>query len=351
VRSFGEADGFSWFCVALGKTSIAKEQGGETMRKSVLLTFVMLFASISGAQEPISVAAMDFDRQGVDGPTAKFISEQLRWELTQTGAFRVMERGTMLERLGEEISFQASGLCDQSCLVEIGQFIGVDRMIGGTVYKLGSTYRIIIRMINVETTELVLQHQDRASSLEQLTSATVKSVASQFAALVRVAEQTGRPHKAADELARREREATQRQLRRQQEAEQLMLRQERESTRRRAAQCERAKAAALAELNRTYGEKTSALVYGYLTFATVSLGVTLPLRASGTHRVTAARIGGSVGVGVGLIVWSITHASRQASLRSDKRQIERKRCDIQPGLPRRFALATQAQVSINLPLE
>jgi hypothetical protein len=66
-----------------------------------------------------------------------------------------MERGQMSEILKEQ-GFQKSGACNEkSCIIEVGQLLGVQRVLAGTVGKVGSTYEISISLIDVATGEML----------------------------------------------------------------------------------------------------------------------------------------------------------------------------------------------------
>jgi curli biogenesis system outer membrane secretion channel CsgG len=66
-----------------------------------------------------------------------------------------MERNDMASVLKEQ-GFQQTGTCDEaSCLVEVGQLLGVERMVAGSVGKIATMHTISLRMINVATGEIM----------------------------------------------------------------------------------------------------------------------------------------------------------------------------------------------------
>jgi len=82
---------------------------------------------------------------------ADIISDRLRIELFKTGNVEVMEREQMQTVL-EEQGFQASGACsDEGCMVEMGQLLGVQFLITGSIGKLGNLYLLNFRSIDVKT--------------------------------------------------------------------------------------------------------------------------------------------------------------------------------------------------------
>ncbi len=123
----------------------------------IILT-MLLFLHISvlaNTLDKINVAVNDLSGQTIDAPTMLILSDRVRSELIQTGAFTVVERSEMASIL-EEMDFQMSGMCDESsCLVEMGQMLGVDRIVAGSIGKLNeSFYTVSLRMIDIGTGQI-----------------------------------------------------------------------------------------------------------------------------------------------------------------------------------------------------
>jgi len=106
---------------------------------------------------------------GVSESEAELLTDRLRIELFNTGSFGVMERGQMQEILKEQ-GFQQSGACtDEGCMVEMGQLLGVQQLIGGSIGRLGSMFLINIRCINVTTARIeAVVSEDINGSIEQV---------------------------------------------------------------------------------------------------------------------------------------------------------------------------------------
>jgi len=101
------------------------------------------------------VAVSDLTGQGLDVSSASILSDRLRNELFNTGVFTVLERGQMDEILKEQ-GFQQSGCTSDACAVEIGQLLGVQYLVIGSIGKIGQTFTINVRMIDVTTGRIVL---------------------------------------------------------------------------------------------------------------------------------------------------------------------------------------------------
>ena len=138
-----------------------------------------LTASLAVAQSPAraSVAVMDMEPKGVPENEVSALSDRLRTELFRTGAFDVMERGKMQDVLKEQ-GFQQSGACNtDACAVEIGQLIGVQKIIGGSLGKVGKTYTVNLRMIDVKTGRIERSvTEDYTGEIDKLLTSVMRNV-------------------------------------------------------------------------------------------------------------------------------------------------------------------------------
>jgi TolB-like protein len=63
---------------------------------------------------------------------------------------RLVKRG-MMEEVLQEQGFQQTGCTSEECAVEVGQLLGVQNMIGGSIGRVGDTFTIDARMISVQS--------------------------------------------------------------------------------------------------------------------------------------------------------------------------------------------------------
>jgi TolB-like protein len=122
-----------------------------------------------GQDGKTAIAVLDFVAKGMDEMAITALSDRLRTELYHTGSFTVLERGQMDAVLKEQ-GFQQSGACtDAACMVEVGQILGVDKMIAGSLGKLGTLYTINLRLIDVGSGKiLTTESQDCNCPIEGL---------------------------------------------------------------------------------------------------------------------------------------------------------------------------------------
>jgi hypothetical protein len=85
-----------------------------------------------------------------------------------TGIYVVLERAMMDDILKEQ-GFQQTGCVTSGCAVEVGNMLGVQQMVGGSIGKLGNMYTVSARIIDVETgTVLKSANYDHIGGIEQL---------------------------------------------------------------------------------------------------------------------------------------------------------------------------------------
>ncbi len=96
------------------------------------------------------------------------LTDRLRQELFETGNFQVIERN-MMEEILEEQGFQMSGCVSDACAVEAGQLLGVTRMVAGSIARIDDLYSLNLRMIDVETGEVLsVISEDYTTSVQQI---------------------------------------------------------------------------------------------------------------------------------------------------------------------------------------
>ena len=120
-----------------------------------LILFFLLFFSISVAQQgKPTVAILDFEGQGVDASEVQTLTERMRTEIGNTKAVRLIERKAV-EKIMQEQGLQQSGCTSDECAAEVGQLVGVQFMISGSIGKMGKSYTIDAKMFSVESGETV----------------------------------------------------------------------------------------------------------------------------------------------------------------------------------------------------
>ena len=114
-----------------------------------LLTFLIV-ASVQAQDSRPTVAILDFEGQGISVQEVQTLTERMRSEIGATNAVRLIERKA-IESIMAEQGLAQSGCVSEECAAEVGQLLGVQFMISGTIGKLGDTFTIDVKMFSVET--------------------------------------------------------------------------------------------------------------------------------------------------------------------------------------------------------
>lgn len=125
--------------------------------KYFTILFICIALVISGAaQQPkkLRIALLDFTNSGgLSKQGTVTLGNRLRSMLVKTNAFIVLERGQMDDVLDEQ-GFQQTGCTTTECAVEMGRMLNVEKMVSGTIGKLGQTYTIDLSLIDVQTAQI-----------------------------------------------------------------------------------------------------------------------------------------------------------------------------------------------------
>jgi TolB-like protein len=141
----------------------------------IILSIILFLGASIFAQTTIAV--IDLEGIGISKDETNLLTNRLRNELVKTKAFRVVERQEMSKILKEQ-KFQASGCTSTECAVEIGQLLGVERIVMGSIGKIGNIFTVSSRIVDVESAELTsVSDYDYEGSITELLKNGMKNVA------------------------------------------------------------------------------------------------------------------------------------------------------------------------------
>lgn len=170
----------------------------------ILLMLVLLSATQILAEEKIPIAIMELQPIDVQANTARAVTDLIRTELFNTGLFRVFERGE-IEKVLKEQQFGQTGLTEVSDAVRLGKMLQAKKVLVGTVSKLGTSYIVNARIIDVEKGEMEFADKAQADSETALVQA-VETFARKIAGRIQAStgsqqssQQTTKPVKPAKE--------------------------------------------------------------------------------------------------------------------------------------------------------
>ena len=120
--------------------------------------FVLLVCSIEAPAQEASppqphIAVLNFEGRGIPDEEAATLTDRWRSLLVNTGAFVVVDRDNMEEIL-REFGIQQSGCTTTECAAEAGKMLNVQKMVTGSIGRIGKTYTIDVSVIDVETSRI-----------------------------------------------------------------------------------------------------------------------------------------------------------------------------------------------------
>lgn len=157
--------------------------------KTCMIFLILLsLTAIVGAQEQTIV--FDFDAIGIDEQTNAAATQILRNELEATGKFTVIPKREMEAKLTEQ------GITDFSCheidcASNYGFTVGAEKVILGSLTKLGEGYTVEVRLVDVIKKEVVFTDRFSATSLDDL-RLTLGKLAKALAAQEKIESETTR---------------------------------------------------------------------------------------------------------------------------------------------------------------
>ncbi len=135
------------------------------------------------SQKPSQVAVASLSSTSIAEAEKQLLTEVLRDVLVGSKYFLVVSREDMGALLKEQ-NFQRE-MCDTTeCLVEMGQLLAVEKIIGGSVGKVGTAYSVVLRIVSVETGKIECSAsrdtQGGADALLELVRTTGRALARDY---------------------------------------------------------------------------------------------------------------------------------------------------------------------------
>ncbi|MDP2842349.1 MAG: PEGA domain-containing protein [Acetobacterium sp.] len=165
------------------------------MKKGLLALLIcfLLTGMAFAAGKKTTISVMDINAtSGLSTKELALLTDKLLNSLVEYRVYEVVERSKRDEILKEQ-GFQMTGACSEaSCLVEIGQLLGAQKMIGGTIGKLGNVYAVELRMIDIQTGGIDLSFSRNYGKIADLLTA-MKEAAEIFSSWKPGAGQSAKP--------------------------------------------------------------------------------------------------------------------------------------------------------------
>jgi TolB-like protein len=123
----------------------------------------------TAAESAMTVAVVDFRALGVPAEFGEAVAENFRNALAHLKRYTVVERGQIQQALKEQ-HFGQSGLVDAKQAQTLGRLLGARIIVVGSVTKIGSTYTVNARFIDVVTGETKEAENLKTRDEDQITS-------------------------------------------------------------------------------------------------------------------------------------------------------------------------------------
>jgi TolB-like protein len=114
--------------------------------------FGFLSASEDQYDKP-RLAVIGFDSSNVDSGTVAAVTEFVQSRIENANLYTTIERFN-IEKIFAEQVFQYQGSVDESTAIKIGKMLGAQKLLLGSLNKMGESIVITARIVNVETGEI-----------------------------------------------------------------------------------------------------------------------------------------------------------------------------------------------------
>jgi hypothetical protein len=99
----------------------------------------------------INLSVYGFKAIGVSMQLASSLQEQFESEILQFKRFKIISRSN-LDLILRENGFSMSGACsDEACLAQAGSLAGIEKIVTGTISRVGATYNVVLKLISVRS--------------------------------------------------------------------------------------------------------------------------------------------------------------------------------------------------------
>jgi len=135
------------------QTSMRKSKISLPVLPLLFFFFIGFFFGDAFGQFKPHIAILNLEGREISENEAATLSDHLRGQLVNLSTFIVLDRGKMEDILREQ-GFQQSGCTLTECAVRVGRVLNVQKIVAGSIGKIGKTYAINISMIDVESSRI-----------------------------------------------------------------------------------------------------------------------------------------------------------------------------------------------------
>jgi hypothetical protein len=157
--------------------SVKLQKGNNTVKitvKDIADNIATEAISVVFETKKMNMAVTKFKAEGVSESEAVAVENFLETELVSIGGFKVITRSdTDMNAITEEQRTQLSDVCNsEECAVKMGHILGAEKIIIGTFGKLMDTYYIHIKVLDVESGEVIHTDKQKVKTFDDIETAT-----------------------------------------------------------------------------------------------------------------------------------------------------------------------------------
>jgi tetratricopeptide (TPR) repeat protein len=117
------------------------------------------------------ITVLDFSIENMAKSDGRLIVDLVFSALVSARKFRVLDRGQR-DNILKEVEFSLSACADEKCQLEIGRLLAADRIVVGSLGKVGQRYILNAKMLDVRTGEALRSAYKVFATLEELVDGT-----------------------------------------------------------------------------------------------------------------------------------------------------------------------------------
>jgi len=117
---------------------------------SSIVPLALVAVTTAPAQPVPRVGVLELTGENLPAGDLRALTDRLRMEIHATGRYVVLERERM-DAILQEQGFQQTGCTVSECAIEIGQLLGVEKMVAGSINRIDAITTINVRLLDVAT--------------------------------------------------------------------------------------------------------------------------------------------------------------------------------------------------------
>jgi hypothetical protein len=128
----------------------------------------LVLLALAAAGPTVKIAVMGLDSKGVDPLLVDTLGELYSTSISDLGCCSVISRQDISSMLGFEKQRQLLNCGEDapSCIAEIGGALGVDKLASGSLGKVGDTYLLTLRLVDIRTARVEGRFSEKVAGKE-----------------------------------------------------------------------------------------------------------------------------------------------------------------------------------------